>query len=1146
MSTFTEFNGPQGGGLPVAQITKLIDAYSGLSTKLNEHISNSVNSEAAKSKVHGVLDYVDGIKNKLETSLTNKANSKDLIDTNKAVEELKSLIASVDNEMTQMACSVGSLREKVKNKAEKSAVDSKASAESVNTVNKALAELKKAWDDFSACYSEVKGENNKYLRILFDCSVQAAEYLIGKVQAHKYIDFTQWADVAAQFAGTGIADDDTNTNGLYILGELSFDWSGMGNTAAKPNGFAAYKAGRAYIKYVNSDPFDSIVDFTASYANDKWTGTLTQQTSRSPGSWLNLSYHLIEATDRTGQKRVYLAISADELALSDGNARKPDQDGYYNTNDTGNTAYSNLRFYVSGVNFIPLTDTDRVQGVKKAFCTDNMDSALTQGISANRLIDFVDWVKVDARHVLTTDHDNTGLPVIDAGNEHFALGLLSQTFKDTAEVAETPFVKQGLAYIKHVGDYPFSATVSYTIEKTGDDEWRGTVKADVSRPSGKWRNITFGLEISNDFDNRGKEAYLTISADGLTKTSVDSGQFDIYACGLNFRPLALSNGKIAAETKLFAKCNYDHVIVGTGEENDITFTSLPKVPIKTEAGEVSSSPLASLSDVLRVTLPVGSIIDWPHFEEKTKKQVIEEGLEEAYKKHYGELWDEILDDNEVVSRFAINLPKGFMACDGSAITAAEFPELYLVTGERLPVCDFKAIRVSSYEDNTTQDPVADGVLDTELLNKKIEQEVAARKEADVIEAAARKAADEELAKRIEEESDKSAAADKVLETSIQEEAEAREQADGMLLKKIEEEQAAREEFESSTGGSLTELNKFNEEVNKRIDDEEAAREAADEALGKRIDEEARARERDNTELGKRIDDEAAARKAADTELGERVNREVAAIGGNAARIQELVEEEASLRRKEDASLSARIDEEAAARERADTELGERIDEETAERKSAVAGLNEAVTESERRVSDTLAGEVETIEGNIVAMATELKKRVEDEKSAREASEAEIRESVEQETAKREAADTELGERVDSEAKTRKTYDDALGERIDIETGFRKSADDAFGERLDSEATLRKDMDNMLEERIKREADERKMADEEETASRKTADDKEASARKEADDSVKALSEKTREDMVKIDQRVDRNTADITDQDARLSQLTTRVTNLERQ
>ena len=62
MSTFTDWNGPQGGGVRAADLIQLANAYSDLVSKLSQHMSDKTPDT---SDVHGIKTYVEAQINKI-------------------------------------------------------------------------------------------------------------------------------------------------------------------------------------------------------------------------------------------------------------------------------------------------------------------------------------------------------------------------------------------------------------------------------------------------------------------------------------------------------------------------------------------------------------------------------------------------------------------------------------------------------------------------------------------------------------------------------------------------------------------------------------------------------------------------------------------------------------------------------------------------------------------------------------------------------------------------------------------------------------------------------------------------------------------------------------------------------------------------
>ena len=366
MSTFTMFNGPQGAAGPSTKdITSLISAYNELSIKLTQHIAEFATSDG--STVHAIKSYVDAIKNELEATITTKADSSKVGTV---------ALASINGQIyTDLSNAVNALTHYIESKYAKATdlvkyVPSTSVSDKASSTDKlqTASEVKKSIDALDINKYATNADFNKELlaainklsdgtfKLLIADIVQATNNFVGLLHAHKVIDFTKWAKFSAPFAGTGSLD--TNINGVYILGCISLDWS---DDSDAPNAAYAHKAGRAYIKYVNSNPFDAIIDFTVTKTDESHIGSLTAHVSKKAGTWEDLAFHLILGTDSKGNEHAYVAVSSKGLASS-------------------STAYSNTDFRACGENFIPVgevgyaTPSGMLEGITTATIGTNASS----------------------------------------------------------------------------------------------------------------------------------------------------------------------------------------------------------------------------------------------------------------------------------------------------------------------------------------------------------------------------------------------------------------------------------------------------------------------------------------------------------------------------------------------------------------------------------------------------------------------------------------------------------------------------------------------------------------------------------------------------------------------------------------------------
>lgn len=322
MSTFTQFNGPQGSSGPSTKdITALIDAYNQLSIKLTAHIEALAPTD---STVHGIVNYVTDIKTQLETLIGAKAGNSDLKDVRTIAEaaatqsELNSAVQNLNNLIAGKA-SV----EDIESKAD--TTDITAIKKDIETLTSTLNALDEAWKAYSAHVTD------STIKLAFNCAIESATFIIGKIKAFKVIDFTKWAHFSAPFAGTG-GISDTSTNGVFILGCLSLNWE---EDQHAPDEEHSHKAARAYIKYVNSNPFDAICDMVVTKTDKGYVGLLTVHLAKKAGTWPGLAFHLLLGTNSKHTECVYLAVSAEGLSSTSGD-------------------YSNTNFRACGENFLPV------------------------------------------------------------------------------------------------------------------------------------------------------------------------------------------------------------------------------------------------------------------------------------------------------------------------------------------------------------------------------------------------------------------------------------------------------------------------------------------------------------------------------------------------------------------------------------------------------------------------------------------------------------------------------------------------------------------------------------------------------------------------------------------------------------------------
>ena len=376
MSMFTEFNGPGGrGGPTVSELTALIEAFNNLSTKLSQHVESSAGSTG--SVVHGIRSYIEAVTNELTQTINSKANNNFVgLGTISKIDnrEYNTILEAVNALNTHLEASFA------KNTTLNNYVPKTSASTLANEANKLISndEVKQMFSGYdldnivhkdemdSAISDAFAGVGDTRFDTLVANVFKASQYLMGRLLAHRAVDFNVWSQFSAPFAGTG-SSIDTETAGAYVLGCASSVWE-SGSGAPTVIG-ARHKAGRAYIKYVNSAPFDAIIDYVVSYTGEKFVGNIFVNIAKKAGTWNDLAFHLLHGTDGSGNKNVYLAMSSKDLTT------------------TGGTAYSNVEFRAVGINFIPVGSEgySSPSGLIENIASANVDAAAEALFSVNRL-----------------------------------------------------------------------------------------------------------------------------------------------------------------------------------------------------------------------------------------------------------------------------------------------------------------------------------------------------------------------------------------------------------------------------------------------------------------------------------------------------------------------------------------------------------------------------------------------------------------------------------------------------------------------------------------------------------------------------------------------------------------------------------------
>lgn len=368
MSTFTQFNGPQ--LMPSTKaVTELIDAYNNLSATLHKHMTDGVTTG-----VHAVQQYVDNAVKSLASlnDVDTKLNALDLKGTYATKRELSdNLSTKADMAVAQDAVSKASAAENV-------AAAAKLVAD---TIRNELGNIKQlnttAKTDIVTALNEVDKLLKDWLVEFGSDSVtktmggalEVNSHIVSDLLPRTVIDFCDWHKFAAVYAGTGTPIG-TGKSGLYLIGMVSSRYS---STDMKEDDLARSKAGRLYLKVLNSEPLDCIIDFSVTVGKDSaCTGTIQTVCSKGAGTWPGLKLHIVHGTDGSGIKRAWLGISCDKLPTGQNTGTLECYAVGENCIPVGYTGYKAASNVVTEIAHITIADDGTGQLVQESMTLDTL------------------------------------------------------------------------------------------------------------------------------------------------------------------------------------------------------------------------------------------------------------------------------------------------------------------------------------------------------------------------------------------------------------------------------------------------------------------------------------------------------------------------------------------------------------------------------------------------------------------------------------------------------------------------------------------------------------------------------------------------------------------------------------------------------
>ena len=332
MSTFTPNNGyGEVGGNVAKDITELKAAVEALYTSvttLNQELGAHTSQYVSNVDVHGVNSKFDNLLNtinidieRLSQRITSLGESKqDAFDLTEYAKT--SQLNSKANSST-----VTALRETVEDNYTALHDIDESLASQITALQAAIATL--------SSYTTEMPLNN------IETFLKLNKVVLATAKLAKHADFTD-------IRPTHLVYTEFNGEKYYIIGRLSNDWS---DSIYKPLGTNQSKPATIYLKYVNTNGFDAVINAVCSETDASgYTGSICATVTKGASTWRELAFHLLESTQANGKRDVYLAFSCLQSL--------PEYVQGDNIVDDGTSAtLTHSTIFAWGIDFEPLYDT---------------------------------------------------------------------------------------------------------------------------------------------------------------------------------------------------------------------------------------------------------------------------------------------------------------------------------------------------------------------------------------------------------------------------------------------------------------------------------------------------------------------------------------------------------------------------------------------------------------------------------------------------------------------------------------------------------------------------------------------------------------------------------------------------------------------
>lgn len=521
MSAFSNWNGPGcGGGPTLPQVTTLEQLISQLATLSNQvnqinqlavdtasEYSSHTNDSNAGSKHQSLSDNIAQANTRIDTLITN----------------LQSITLPFALQ-GQWADTLGTLRTSINNNA-------LLTAEGLNEVDNLIEALEQSVIGFI---------NNGFI------DFRNMQYIRAPNRNLKAISVN---GTLTEATGPG-----SGPRIVAVLGYLSSDWTGTNNPLNTAPLSSQAKAATAYVKFVDDDPWDAVIDVAATYqvSEHAWTGSIDALVSQTP-SRDGLTFHLVKGTTTIGNEVIYLAVETNDVWAQ-----------------TRNDPAQTLQFFVSGINFVP---TDRGQGPNGQVISIASSKA---GINSYAQIMSDQYLDADGNGVAVTDSDASTLTI---GNDKRQLVFMS-TDRPTIVVNGTT---QRLAYVSDtIQSMFFQQTVQVIVDKESDLTGLTSIQvsADATTPY-SFKNGDKALVIDVGTKQYVPDAFYNGIIESLTSISVTSIIGDTILVGTIVADTSFNGTSIGGLFKITA-ISGGNATIQAAATGDLTTYTLPGIATFTE------------------------------------------------------------------------------------------------------------------------------------------------------------------------------------------------------------------------------------------------------------------------------------------------------------------------------------------------------------------------------------------------------------------------------------------------------------------------------------------------------------------------------------------------------------------------------------